>query len=296
MFIPQPSSEHSEALHVAHEAAVTSCSLLLDYFGNTSDHKFKFEGMNVDEGQVGLSIVTEADIAAEKSITAHIQKTFPNDYILGEEQNPVIPDDINQPVWTIDPLDGTANFAKHSENYGTMIAKSEGDHVELGVVYAPSRKEYTYGERGFGTFLNGKKVRVSEWTDIPEWNDVSITIGWKPGNEAEKTATLPYQDVIKQGDILRSIYTEIDAQGRFQQSAYSAAIDGIELLEGKQLIYMGGGMVYDLAPWYILLEEAGYDVFDVYGKPIKWYNGFQVMIASHPAYTKHVIELLQAHQ
>ena len=83
------------------KAAFEGGRILKSYFGNISDVRKK--------GLVDL--VTEADTASEEIIIEIIRKAFPEHSILAEESGGADRVDPNRPLWVVDPLDGTTNFA-----------------------------------------------------------------------------------------------------------------------------------------------------------------------------------------
>ena len=65
-------------------------------------------------------ILTEADTFVEALISGAINEAFPQDLILGEET-------ASQPasaesLWVVDPIDGTANFARGIAHFCVCIA------------------------------------------------------------------------------------------------------------------------------------------------------------------------------
>jgi len=92
--------------------------LLLEYF-NSSDLHTRIKK--------DKSVVTEADLAADRLITAAIKKQYPKDTILSEELQPGYVSVSNEPssrVWVVDPLDGTTNFSLAGLSYGWMDRNS----------------------------------------------------------------------------------------------------------------------------------------------------------------------------
>jgi myo-inositol-1(or 4)-monophosphatase len=58
----------------------------------------------------GVDLVSDADLGSEKIICELIQRAFPGDAILGEEEHR---GDVNaERLWIVDPLDGTTNYAQ----------------------------------------------------------------------------------------------------------------------------------------------------------------------------------------
>ena len=65
--------------------------------------------------------VTDVDIAAEKEILYHLQKTYPDHGFIAEESGRTGNPDA-EAVWLIDPLDGTSNFMRGIPHYCVSIA------------------------------------------------------------------------------------------------------------------------------------------------------------------------------
>jgi len=110
-------------------------------------------------------LVTEADIGAEKIILAAIREEFPNDKILSEEASPNEQDFLH-PLWIIDPIDGTTNFAEGHHQVGISIAFAEGGIAKVGVVHAPFVQETFRAVRGNGAYLNDKRLQILDETDF----------------------------------------------------------------------------------------------------------------------------------
>ena len=63
--------------------------------------------------------------------------------------------------WIIDPLDGTTNFAHQYPFYCVSIAFEQNGEILCGAVFDPMRNDMFSGARGHGSFLNGKRLQVS---------------------------------------------------------------------------------------------------------------------------------------
>ncbi|MBI3622393.1 MAG: inositol monophosphatase [Nitrospirae bacterium] len=110
-----------------------------------------------------VNLVTEADRQAERLITERIRKSYPKHVIIGEEggATPPEPSAVREPVWFVDPLDGTTNFAHGFPFYCVSIGVEIEGRIAVGVVYDPVRKELFSAIRGSGAFCNGRRLRVS---------------------------------------------------------------------------------------------------------------------------------------
>jgi histidinol-phosphatase len=116
------------------------------------------------------SEVTEADRRAEQVMREIIGKQRPNDRVLGEEYGgPKEP--TKDPLWVLDPVDGTASFAVGLPIFGTLIGYLEDGEPQVGVIHFPAMGETVYAVKGQGCWarLRGgepQRVKASGVTDL----------------------------------------------------------------------------------------------------------------------------------
>jgi histidinol-phosphatase len=126
---------------------------------------FRGDGLEVRH-KADLTLVTQADTSIERMLREQIEAAFPDDRILGEEEGGS--HDASGRVWILDPIDGTANFAKGIQVWGTLIAlRVDGDGV-LGVASAPALGERYVALAGEGATLNDAPIRVSGVADVAQ--------------------------------------------------------------------------------------------------------------------------------
>jgi histidinol-phosphatase len=106
------------------------------------------------------SPVTEADVRAEHAIREVLSARFPSYGFFGEETGQHAMDAEN--VWLVDPIDGTKSFVRECPFYSTQIALLRGGRFVLGVSSAPAYGELAWAERGFGAWLDGKRIAASK--------------------------------------------------------------------------------------------------------------------------------------
>lgn len=87
-------------------------------------------------------LVTEADTGAEAMIARGLSRMFPGALIVGEEavsKDPKIAEKIAEAetAFTIDPVDGTWNFARGLTTFGTMLAMTRFGKPVWGLLYDP---------------------------------------------------------------------------------------------------------------------------------------------------------------
>ena len=131
-------------------------------------------------------LVTEADVNAERYITARLNERFPGALIVGEE---ACSDDetlLNglgdaELAFTIDPVDGTFNFASGVPLFGVMLAVVSKGETVAGIIYDPVGKDWILAAKGGGShirYLNGSTspVRVAEAADISQ---MTGSVSWQ---------------------------------------------------------------------------------------------------------------------
>src|SRR5262245_56832565 len=141
-------------LGTATEAALRAGAIQKSRYGLRHDIEYKGE----------INIVTEVDRACEDAIVALLRERFPDHDIVTEETE--IERTGSAYVWYVDPLDGTTNYAHGYPCFCVSIALAHEGRVIVGVVYDPMREELFTAERGVGSFVNGRRMRVSETSEI----------------------------------------------------------------------------------------------------------------------------------
>jgi len=141
-----PSPELRAALDAAERAALIARSL----YRHNLEVRIKAD----------KSPVTEADLECELVIRETLEARFPGHGFYGEETGSRSAD--AESVWLVDPIDGTKAFVREYPMFSTQIALMRRGEIVLGVSCAPIYGETAYAERGFGAYLNGEAMRVSE--------------------------------------------------------------------------------------------------------------------------------------
>lgn len=116
----------------------------------------------------GVELLTSADLKADELIRDELTAAFPSHRILSEESSPAMPQvERNQgPLWIVDPIDGTVNFAYGFASVAVSIAYAVDGVVQAGVVHSPFLQETYRGLRDGGSTLNGVPLRTSKCTQL----------------------------------------------------------------------------------------------------------------------------------
>ncbi len=177
------------------------------------------------------SLVTEADLEADRRICKAIQNQFPDDDILSEEGNTTFTGE-NPITWVIDPLDGTANFSLGLHHWGVSIARLVDGHPDLAALYFPILDELYAAQRGDQAYLNQQPLHIPP----PDKNQPASFFTSCSRTHRRYHVNLPYKT-----RILGS------AAYAFCAVARGAAILGLETTP----------KIWDLAGGWLILEEAG---------------------------------------
>jgi myo-inositol-1(or 4)-monophosphatase len=130
--------------------------------------------------------LTEVDGEVERLIATRLHALFPEDGFIGEE-GAGRAGQPGAPIWVVDPIDGTSNFARGAPHFCISIAAVVGRRVELGVIYDPMLDELFAARHGGGANLNATKIHVSAAADLAE---ASIEVGWNLRSGADKFKSL----------------------------------------------------------------------------------------------------------
>ena len=187
-------------------------------------------------------LVTHADVMADEFITGAIRERFPDHRILSEETMPDLSqaEELETPLWIIDPIDGTVNYAYGHPQVAVSIAYAEKGRVQAGVVHAPFSGEAFRATRGEGATLNGDPIQHSGAT-VPR--DSLFATGF------------PYTK-----DNLEPLIRRLDAmihQCRDLRRIGSAALDICWVACGRLDIYYENVSPWDFAAARLIALEAG---------------------------------------
>ena len=155
--------------------------IILPSFGNLTNNQITYKNEK--------DIVTEIDIKVEKELYSHLSKMIKNSMFIGEETYSKDPSILNYYLsdnycWTVDPIDGTNNFAKSKERFAVMVSLTKNKQIIQSFIYKPIGEEFMFADKT-GTFFNDKKIQLSANTTI-ENSIGSISTKYWDENQKEK--------------------------------------------------------------------------------------------------------------
>lgn len=201
-------------------------------------------------------LVTVADEAAERALTTRLTDLLPGSQVVGEEACAADPTVLTRiassddPVWIIDPVDGTSNFARGNPVFGVLLALSVGGHTVAGWIYDPMADRMAVAEIGQGAWMAGERLRAASGGDIGGLRG-SLSTKFFPPDEKKRIEGLRPQ--------FGSTYR-----------LFCAAHEYLNLLTGKgQFALYNRTMPWDHAAGALAYAEAGGHVAKWDGSPYR---------------------------
>ena len=203
------------------------------------------------------NFVTASDIRTQKIIYDELSYAKPDWSFVMEESKP-IENKNTKARFIVDPIDGTTNFMHGNPNFAISIAAEINNRLEAAIVYSPITDEMFAAERGKGSFLNDKRIRVATRKKLSD----SILITGIPhlgrGNK---------ELFIKEMDIIIPEVAGIRRSG-------SAALDLAWIAAGRYDIFWERGLsIWDIAAGILLVREAGGFAKGIDGSDKDLWNG-----------------------
>jgi len=191
-------------------------------------------------------LVTSADLKVDKFIASRIKKSYPEHTILSEEK--IIENlSYDGPLWIIDPIDGTVNYAHNHFHVATSLAFAINGEVQIGVVHCPFLNETFSAQKNKGAYCNQQEITISGQTDFMK---SLIATGF------------PYDRTLVKPMVDRLYKTLMKCQGIRRLG--SAAIDICWVAAGRLDGYYETLSAWDMAAATLIAKEAGAKIGHLY--------------------------------
>ncbi len=218
-------------------------------------------------------LVTVADRAAERELAARLTRLLPGSQVVGEE---AVYDDRavldllrgEAPVWIIDPIDGTENYADGNARFTVLVALAVREELIASWIYVPCLDRMAHAVKGRGAYLDGARLHVAPAPDPARpLRDLDVLTSqprfWEPAQRAA-AARLSTHGVA---------YSYIDGAG----TAYLALAAGI-----RNSALMSWDYVWDHAAGLLVHAEAGGVTMCADGRPFKLSGGNALPFVAAP--------------
>lgn len=196
------------------------------------------------------NIVTSSDLAVQSYLIEQLGKLIPGCGFICEEEG--VNDATREYTWIIDPIDGTANYARGIRECAISVGLRHNDVMEAGVVFLPRTGEMFTAEHGKGAYLNGRQIHTS---DRPFGNAILCTALAVYHKEYTQTCA----------NIIADTFLECNDIRRFG----AAAAELCYVAMGRCELYFEYLLsAWDYAAASLILEEAGGCLCNLKGEPL----------------------------
>ena len=221
----------AEILTFAKGLARASGALAMSYYGRANP-TLRYD----------YDLVTEADLALNEYLRKEVLDAFPDHIFFNGGAQKKNLRDITDPVWVVDPLDGSAGFSAGMPVWGVSLALFDSGRPVLGIIHLPVTGELYSASRSGPAMLNDRKITVRD----QELDNESLLL----------TYSRFHSDFItKLTGKVRSLGSTAAHMAYVARGAASGAI-------------MGNVHIWDIAAGQVILEAAGGAIRDLSGKKV----------------------------
>ena len=272
-----PSTASDKTKSTARTCSPIDIQDIIDIVREASALMDRTGGFEVHDKGARENIVTSSDIAVQHFLTERLSALLPGSGFLAEEEDEV--DLAHSDVWIIDPIDGTANYARGNENCCISVALVRNGELSMGVVYSPWRGELYSAEKGRGAFCNGKPIHVSNRS-------------YEKGLLFTAMSTYKKDLSRKCSDIIYDIYMECNDVRRTGSAAVELCLMAAGFVE---LYFEMRLMPWDYAAASLILQEAGGTICDFTGGFPSLYTPSMFIAANTPEHCERLLAVVHKH-
>lgn len=199
--------------------------------------------------------VTNVDLAIERDIRAYLAQATPNIGFYSEEHDATTPLNTTGPVWTLDPIDGTANYTHGLPLCAVSLALIHHGTPTVAVIDAPFLNLRYTATTGNGAYANNHPIHVSTTTNLA---NAIVAIGdyaTGPGAAEKNTRRLT---------LTATLAHHVERIRMFG----TAALDLAWLAQGRiDAAIMLSNKPWDTAAGTLIAREAGAHITDAHANP-----------------------------
>lgn len=224
--------------------------------------------------------VTLADKEINELVIQEVKRRFPDHGVLGEEDSFGLD---RSDLWIVDPLDGTADFAKGIPLFAFSLALVSDGQLKVGVVYNPMNERLLWASQGGGAFENGQKLDVSD-KEVTEKLRIS---SWVVGGI--ENSIFSDQSV---GGALADAYARAgNIEVTDPPIAYALAIIGAGSLDAAVSSIK---TPWDVVAGNLIAIESGCKATDLLGEPVeRWDKEANGILVAAPTIHKHLLDIIK---
>ncbi|WP_040363486.1 inositol monophosphatase family protein [Coprothermobacter platensis] len=226
---------------------------------------------NFDIQKKGVNdLVTTYDLRAQSYIVEQLSKDYRGCGFFAEEDLVTEGD----PLFVVDPLDGTNNFASGIPQFCVSIGVIENGSLQAGVVYNPVMEELFFSQKGNGAFLNERQIHIND----------------KPLKNTLVATAFPFKERDKL-EWFSNLFSLVYAQVMDIRRMGSAALDLTYTASSMYGLYFEYGInPWDVAAGVLMVQEAGGVVKDFSGQPFDLFHS-KTILAGNESNVEEVLNI-----
>jgi 3'(2'), 5'-bisphosphate nucleotidase len=201
------------------------------------------------------SPLTAADRASHDFLVESLKPLIPDASIISEESEEATTGSIEaaKTSWLIDPLDGTKEFLKGTNEFTVNVALVEAGLPVLGVVHAPALSLTYYGMRNFGS-----------WCQVIDEPPIPILTRRTDSCQLAVVASKDHAGPLVSAMLARLTSPQLQSMG--------SSLKFCLVAEGKADLYLRDlpTMEWDTAAAQCIVEAAGGGVYSLDRQPLRY--------------------------
>ena len=202
------------------------------------------------------SPLTAADRASHDFLVQSLKSLMPEANVISEESDEAINGSIDGATlfWLVDPLDGTKEFLKGTNEFTVNVALMEAGLPVLGVVHAPALNLTYYGGRNFGS-----------WRQAGD--EPPTPISTRRAGSSSQLVVVASKD--HAGPLVSAMLARLTSP---QLQSMGSSLKFCLVAEGKADIYLRDlpTMEWDTAAAQCIVEAAGGGIYSLDGRPLHY--------------------------
>lgn len=248
--------ELSGELQTAMELARGAGSIVMSLYSGEIEVERKVGADNFIEP------VTVADRNASRLIVDGLEKAFPDDGILSEEEVDSADDRLaKKRVWMIDPIDGTIGFINRDGDFAVQIGLADDGRPVLGVVFLPFHDEMYFAVRNGGAFVASGGSEPARLGVTVNSDFQTVRLASSRSHRSEK---------------MNRVVEELGMLSEVRRGSVGLKIGLIAKRTCDLYVHLSSRTKFwDTCAPQVIIEEAGGRITDLFGEPLG-YDGRDV--------------------
>lgn len=221
--------------------------------------------LEIDLKDGNNNIVTKYDKLVQNILKEKLMNLIPDSIFVGEENEENAKSfDTAKYVFIVDPIDGTTNFSRDFKMSAISVALLKNKQPIIAVCYNPYVKEMYTAIKGYGAFLNDKRIYVSD----RKLKDGILLSGCAPYYNELRKESLNIQNTLA---LIASDYRRYG----------SAVIELCSIASGKAEVYFELKLMpWDFAAASLIIKEAGGKITTINGEEIQYDNPSSILASN----------------